>query len=198
VHPRKSIREQKLLYHLTSLKNIESIFQDGLKARNNLSSFVDVAEADIITFRNQNKISDLIPFHFFKGTPFAGKVQQSNPKEEFIYIVLHRDMAKVFKFKIFPTHPKHMNPLQLLEYEDGMNKIDWELMDKRDYSKHECKEVCMAECVASLPSIPPKFFQSIIVKTEETKIYLETLCRQVFKEKCPFYIDVEPKSFLGT
>ena len=60
MYQRKSIKEQKLLYHLTSLKNIESIFREGLKARSTLSSFHDVAETDIITFRNQNGISDLV------------------------------------------------------------------------------------------------------------------------------------------
>lgn len=198
MYQRKSIKEQKLLYHLTSLKNIESIFREGLKARSTLNSFHDVAETDIITFRNQNGISDLIPFHFFKGTPFSGKVQQSHLEEEFIYIVLHRDIAKALKFRIFPTHPKHMQPLQLLEYEEGMNKIDWELMDKRDYSNYECKEVCMAECVANFSSIPTKLFQSIIVKNKETKKYIETLCQQIFDKRCPFYIDVEPQSFLGS
>ena len=198
MYPRKSIREQKLLYHLTSLKNIESIFREGLKARSTLDSFYDVAETDIIAFRNQKGISNLIPFHFFKGTPFAGKVQKNNLQEEFIYIVLHRDNAKALKFRIFPTHPKHMKPLKLLEYEEGMKQINWELMYTRDYSNYECKEVCMAECVANFSSIPPKLFQSIIVKTEETKIYLETLCRQIFDERCSFYINVEPKSFLRT
>ena len=130
--------------------------------------------------------------------PFAGKVQQNYPTEEFIYIALRRTHAQSLKFKIFPTHPKHMQPLQLLEYEEGMNKIDWELMDKRDYSNYECKEVCMAECVANFSSIPPKLFQSIIVKNKETKKYIETLCRQIFEEQCPFYIDVEPQSFLGS
>ncbi len=192
-----SIKEQKLLYHLTSLKNIASILRNGLKARITLSNFIDIAEPNIVEFRNQNSISDLIPFHFFKGTPFAGKVQQNNPTEEFIYIVLHRDDAKALNFKIFPTHPKHMNPLTLFEYEEGMNKIDWELMNKRDYSDYECKEVCMAECVANFPAIPPRLFQSIIVKSKETKKAIENFYVSIFQERCPFFIDIKPNSFFG-
>jgi len=196
MYQRKSIKEQKLLYHLTSLKNIESILKDGLKARSSLINFQDVGEPNIIEFRNQNSISDLIPFHFFKGSPFAGKVQQNNPNEEFIYIVLHREKAKFLRFQVFPTHPKHMKPLQLLEYEEGIKQINWELMDKRDYSDYECKEVCMAECVTQIHSISPKFFQSIIVKSEETKKYIENFCNRFFDKKCEFYIDIEPRAFL--
>lgn len=139
-----SIKNGKLLYHLTALTNMESILRDGLKPRFSLNeNFKDVAEQDIIEFRNKNNISNLVPFHFFSGTPFAGRVQIDYPDEEFVYITLHRNVASNPKnsFKIFPTHPKHMNPLKLFDYEEGFEEIDWELMEKRDYSDSECKEV---------------------------------------------------------
>jgi len=192
------IQNQKLFYHLTALDNIESILKDGLMSRKQVKDFIDVAGQDIINFRNEKGISNLIPFHFFKGTPFAGKVQKNNPNQEFVYITIHRDLAKENNFKIFPTHPKHMNPLEIYEYEDGFNKINWELMNKRDYSDYECKEVCMAECVAPYKSIPADAFHSIIVKSEETKKYIEELCQQIFSDKCKFYIDIEPYSFIGS
>lgn len=191
------IENQKLLYHLTSLDNIESIFTNGLKPRQSLSSFTDVAESNIIDFRNSAGISNLIPFHFFKGTPFAGIVQKSHSDKEFIYITLHRDAAKKNNFKIYPTHPKHMSPLKLYEYEEGLKIIDWELMNTRDYANYECKEVCMAECVAPFDQIPASAFHSLIVKSIETKQYLEELCKNIFEKKCNFFIDVEPDSFVG-
>lgn len=191
------IENQKLLYHLTALKNIESIFSNGLKPRQSVCNFTDVAESDIIAFRNIVGISHLIPFHFFKGTPFAGVVQKNHSDKEFIYITLHRNLAKKNKFKIYPTHPKHMNPLKLYEYEEGLKIIDWTLMNTRDYANYECKEVCMAECVAPFTEIPASAFHSIIVKSEETKKYLEELCKNIFKKKCNFFINVDSHSFVG-
>ena len=192
------IEKQKLLYHITAVDNIESILKNGLQARTNVQNFTDVAEQDIIDFRNQTGISHLIPFHFFLGTPFAGVVQKNHPDKEFLYITIHRDIAKKNNFKIFPTHPKHMNPLEAYDYEEGMKKIDWELMNERNYDNYECKEVCMAECVAPFKAILPKVFHSIIVKSEDTKTYIEELCKNILEEKCSFHIDVRPEWFVGT
>jgi len=194
------IQNQKLIYHLTALDNIESILKDGLMSRKQIKDFIDVAEQDIINFRNEKGISNLIPFHFFKSTPFAGIVQKTYPDKEFIYITIHRNLAKENKFKIFPTHPKHMNPLKAYDYEEGLTLINWELMNKRDYNDHECKEVCMAECVAPYKNIPAKAFHSIIVKSEKTKEYIEDLCKKIFGTDCnkvKFFIDIEPHSFIG-
>jgi len=196
------IKDGKLLYHLTALSNIESILKYGLKPRANLTEvFKDVAEQDIIDFRNSNNISNLVPFHFFAGIPFSGRVQKDHPSEEFVYITVHRDVAKRKdnNFKIFPTHPKHMKPLEIFDYEEGFEKIDWNLMETRDYSNTECKETCMAECVALHSSVPSKAFHSIIVKSIEVKNYLEKLCQKIYNKDCKqtFYIDVEEWRFVG-
>jgi hypothetical protein len=194
-----SIQDQKLLYHLTALENLESILSDGLKPRSELKSFKDVAEPDIIDFRDQKGISNLIPFHFFAGTPFAGVAQKDNPDTEFVYITLHRDVAKKHDFKIIPTHPKHMESLEILDYNEGFKRIDWKLMNQRDYSDYECKEVCMAECVAPDKSISANAFHSIIVRTEAVKKEIEELCEKIFNKKCEkvkFFIDVKPYLFL--
>lgn len=188
-----SIKDGKLLYHITALVNIESIFRNGLLARVSLKdTFKDVAEQDIIDFRNTHKITNLIPFHFFAGTPFAERVQITHAGEEFVFVTIHRNIAKLKSndFKIFPTHPLHMNPLKIYSYEEGLGKIDWELMEKRDYSNHECKEACMAECVANHSSVSSDIFNSIIVKSEETKGYIEKLYYEIFKKNTPFHINV--------
>ena len=193
------IQDQKLLYHLTALDNIESILKNGLMPRQHIENFADVAEEDIVNFRNEKGISHLIPFHFFKNTPFAGVVQKAHSDKEFIYITIHRDLAQKNNFKIFPTHPKHMNPLKLYDYKEGFELINWELMNKRDYNDYECKEVCMAECVAPYKNIPAKAFHSIIVQSEKTKEYIENLCKEIFDTKCSnvkFFIDIEPYSFV--
>lgn len=91
-----------------------------------------------------------------------------------------------------------MSPLKAFEYEEGLEEIDWELMDKRDYNNEECKEICMAECVAPFKSVPAEAFHSIIVKSEETASYLEGLCTKIYKHNCKrnFYIDVEEWRFI--
>lgn len=195
----KSIQEGKLLYHLTPLENIELILKDGLKSRAQLEDgFKDIAEPDIIKFRKENGITKGIPFHFFHGTPFAGQVQKTHNHLEFVYITIHRDTAKNNDFKIFPTHPKHMAKPKAYDYKEGMKIIDWKLMDLRDYSITECKEVCMAECIAPYKYIKSGAFHSIIVKSDETKKYLEELCQKLYNKKCTikFFIDVNPYYFV--
>ncbi|GAO96984.1 hypothetical protein PSA5_29715 [Pseudomonas syringae pv. actinidiae] len=44
----RNIKEQKLLYHLTSLENLDGIFQEGLKPRSDLTVFADVADSEIL------------------------------------------------------------------------------------------------------------------------------------------------------
>ncbi len=197
-----TIKNGKLLYHLTALSNIKSILTNGLKPRANLDeAFKDVAEQDIINFRNAHKISNTVPFHFFAGTPFAGRVQRDHPSVEFVYITIHRNTAKSDKntFKIFPTHPKHMNPLEVFDYEEGFNKINWELMERRDYANNECKETCMAECVALHSSVPATVFHSIIVKSQETHDYIDNLYKELYGLNCKksFYINIVPNIFIG-
>lgn len=46
-----NIRDQKLLYHLTSLENLGSILRNGLKPRAQLREFEDVADAEILRKR---------------------------------------------------------------------------------------------------------------------------------------------------
>ena len=101
-----SIENGKLLYHLTSVMNLESILTDGIKPRTHLDEdFRDVAEQEIVDFRTQHGISDTIPFHFFAGTSFSGRVQLDNPDEEFVYITVHRDIAQKNNFRIFLYTP---------------------------------------------------------------------------------------------
>ena len=197
----KPIIEQALIYHLTSLSNIKSILQNGLKSRSTLTEkFKDVAEQDIVKFRNENKISNHISFHFFASSPFAGRVQKDHPKEEFIYITIHRNTAKRLKFKIIPTHPMHMNPLKIYDYNEGFEKIDWKTMELRDYSDSECKETCMAECVGHYKAIDSKAFHSIIVKSKKTEQSIELLCKELYDKECKknFFIDITPSIFVRT
>lgn len=65
----------KLLYHLTELKNLESIVRLGLVPRKvlleNEVKFEDVANPEIIIKRQELGLSEYIPFHFHPYTAFV-------------------------------------------------------------------------------------------------------------------------------
>ncbi|MGO0059769.1 DarT ssDNA thymidine ADP-ribosyltransferase family protein [Brevibacillus fluminis] len=190
-----SIRDQKLIYHLTSIQNFESILQSGLLPRNQLDGFVDIADAEIIEFREDNSITDYVPFHFFAKNPFDGRVQKDRPDEEFVYICLKRSYAKENDFLIIPQHPISMEEFKMYPYEEGFELIDWDTMDIRDYSDALCKNICMAECVSSL-SIDPSDFHCIFVKNADQEKLIKELSLKHY-ESIPYMITVNSKMFLS-
>lgn len=140
------------IYHLTSMKNMKSIFTIGLLPRKKLGpiKWQDVADPDIISYREKNNLTGYVPFHFFAETPFAYRVRQRYPQDSFVYILIKRSSIKNKGFAIIPQHPlssaMQMFP-KIYNYLDGIEKINWDLMNKRDYKDNACKMVCMAECI---------------------------------------------------
>lgn len=189
-----SIKDQKLLYHLTSINNLESILNNGLVARNQLPNFDDVAEPELIYLRTRNDLNKYVPFHFFAPTPFAGRVQLNHPDKEFIYICISRSFAEKNNFKIIPKHPGSMSSLNLYDYKDGIEIIDWQTMDRRDYKDKNCSHICMAECLSPI-TIQLKDFQSIKVRNEEVRDYVGGCWYEIFGSN-PCYIDIEPHRFV--
>lgn len=151
-----SRKDGKLLYHLTALDNLESIIQNGLMSRNNVSqlSFVDIADQEIIGKRNSKlALNDYVPFHFYMGTPFDGRVFLDNinngMNKKFVYLCVWRSYAKANNWKILPSHPLNEDNTQICDYDDGFSKIDWNIIDKKpmpNYGDNYEREVCMAEC----------------------------------------------------
>lgn len=190
-------RDRKMLYHLTELSNLDTILEHGLISRkllleNNLL-FKDVADSEIIKFRKEKNLEKYVPFHFYPYTPFDWVVQNNNKDKDFIYICIEKELAKSNKFKIIPKHPLSMNPFKIYEYDEGMNIIDWELMDKRNYKDAECKNVCMAECITELV-IPHSCFQSITVKNEKVKAIVNKKIES-YGKKINFHIDPREQWF---
>lgn len=58
------ISKQKLLYHLTNIRNLPSILNVGILSRNQLSEFVDVADQEILDSRKKFNLESYVPFHF--------------------------------------------------------------------------------------------------------------------------------------
>lgn len=162
------IKNQKLLYHLTSIENIANILEHGLKPRSALSEFVDVADSEILESRKSYSLETYVPFHFFAKNPFDGRVQIDRPNEKFVLIAVHRDFAKSQNWKIIPCHPLANVEIKILSYDEGVNEINWELMESRDYSNTDCKSTCMAECL-SPNTVQAKDFFSIYVCCSESE-----------------------------
>lgn len=196
-----SIRDRKTLYHLTKLDNLDNILEYGLISRkllmDNGLDFEDVADSKIINFRSEMNLEHYVPFHFYPHTPFDWIVQNNNPDSDFIYICISKEIAEYNNFNIIPMHPLSMNPFHIYGYNEGIEAINWDLMNKRDYNDPECKSVCMAECITNL-IVPYKAFQSIAVKNSDIKKIVENKIRR-YKEKNnitkTIYIDERPSWF---
>lgn len=185
------LRAKKLIYHLTSLKNMASILDSGLLPRSRLDSFVDVADPEIIESRKGLRLERHVPFHFFAKNPFDGRVQRDHPKKRFALIAVQRHVARTRGWKIIPRHPLAGGEIELLDYDDGMEAIDWEVMNKRDYSDQYCKCVCMAECLAPGP-VTANLFHAIYVKDGEAQEQVQALISGLYRA---LHVDVMPAMF---
>ncbi|MEJ5862565.1 DarT ssDNA thymidine ADP-ribosyltransferase family protein [Pseudomonas farsensis] len=167
------IKEQKLLYHLTSIENLDGIFQDGLRPRAELKAFTDVADSEILRKRKLFQLDRYVPFHWFAANPFDGSVQGSRPNSKFALISVYRSFAKQNGWKVIPRHPLANDELQLLDYDEGFEAINWELMSTRAYQDADCKSICMAECLAPCAVAPKDFFMLFVPNAE-----VENLCTE--------------------
>ena len=173
----RNIKEQKLLYHLTSVENLDGIFQGGLKPRAELTDFKDVADGEILKKRKALELDSYVPFHWFAANPFDGSVQRNNPDVTFVLISVYRSIAKQNGWKVIPRHPLANDSIQLLDYDEGFEAIEWEVMNSREYHDAHCKSICMAECLAPCVVKPNAFFK-IFTPNEE----VEALCVAKMRE----------------
>lgn len=185
------VSQQMWLWHLTAIDNLESILKNGLLARNQISEFVDVADQEIIIKRGI--LGNYVPFHFFQGNPFDGRILKDHKDKTFCFIVITREIAKDKGYKILPKHPLAQEEPDLYNYDEGMKAINWALINKREYADKECKIACMAECLA-LKCVSPNDFYSIKVKTKEDKLYVKNLSESLF-DNYNYKIEVEPYRF---
>lgn len=100
-----SIKDQKLIYHLTHFQNLPSILANGLLPRAQLAQFIDVADPDIIEDRAALQLEQHVPFHWFARNPFDGIVQKSRRGERFALIAVDRQLARSQNWKVVPRHP---------------------------------------------------------------------------------------------
>lgn len=188
-------REGKLLYHLTALENVKSIFQLGLKSRAVLSAEVykDVADNEIISSRKFHGLEQYVPFHFFAKSPFDYGVQRSRPEQDFVLVTVRRTYAQANNWKIVPRHPLAEEGYEILDYNVGMDTIDWALIAQKDYENRACKVACMAECL-SPADVPAEKIFSLYVKTPEVEKIVQDFANEYGISS---YINLMPNMFAG-
>ena len=200
-----SIKNGKLLYHLTTLDVFESIVANGLLSRNELDeknvSFVDTANHEILDGRKRLGLASYVPFHFHIHTSYDTYVKNNNADKEFIYLCIYRDYARNNGFSVLPIHPTSTEQPDIYSYDVGINHIAWEIMElnKTDILPADITEqqrclIRMAECLSPKP-IPIRDFQSIIVRD----VHCEEIVRKILAKygitKSPPFIDVNPNYF---
>ncbi|UWZ97432.1 DUF4433 domain-containing protein [Vibrio splendidus] len=186
----RDYKSGKVLYHVTSIQNLPSILEKGLLPRNQKRPVVDVADKEILSGREKHGLDAMVPFHFFADNPFDGRIQKDHPNETFVFIGVPRTYASSNDWKISAKHPLN-GEFKLLDYAEGIEAIDWDTMNARNYTSHEGKSVCMAECLSPTPVSPANFGQ-IYVKSEADKQTVQAMLRD-YKVTC--WVNVNQRMF---
>ncbi|MDY4544347.1 MAG: DarT ssDNA thymidine ADP-ribosyltransferase family protein [Bacilli bacterium] len=191
----ENVKQGKLIYHLTKLSNLDSILELGLLPRENMLkkniSFDDVANKEIITKRSMLGLNKYTPFHFHPFSSFDVAVKNTYNNENFIYICLLRKVARNNGFKILPRHPLNMDECILMDYDEGFQAIDWDIMQEKGLDDDNAKQIKMAECLTDL-IVPVNCFQCIYVKNEEIKEIVEKKLKEHGVERKPPFVDIMP------
>ena len=194
----ENVKSGKLLYHLTELKNLESIIRFGLIPRKvlleNTVTFEDIANPEIIVKRERLGLDEYIPFHFHPYTAFDLAVKKQHANDEMMYICIRRELARRNNFKVLPKHPLSLEDCQLYDYEEGFKRIDWDTMAKVGLTDPDSKQTKMAECL-SAKVIPVDCFQCFYVPSEQSKKFAENTLRAYGIEFPPPFVNVMPQWF---
>lgn len=194
----EGVRNKKLLYHLTKVDKMESIIKYGLLPRRYLLKqdmmFGDVADPEIISKRQKLGLDRYIPFHFHPYSAFDVAVKNKYSTDTFVYICINRTLAEINDFKILSRHPLAGQECDLCDYDDGINSIDWDTMEKTGTEDEYSRTVKMAECLTD-KCIPAKFFQCVYVPDNNTKLYIEKLFKENGIIEQPPYVNVQSKWF---
>ncbi|WP_027216581.1 DarT ssDNA thymidine ADP-ribosyltransferase family protein [Butyrivibrio fibrisolvens] len=188
----------RLLYHLTSVDNLDSIFENGLLPRKcireNGIGFRDIADPGIIDKRKSLGLDKYTPFHFHPYTAFDYAVKYSGNATRMVYICVDREFARYNKFLVLPQHPLSSDQIELFSFDEGMNKIDWDTMMEVGRDDQYAKEVKMAESLTDL-IIPANQFKCLYVANEEMKQFVTYKLKEYGIELPPPYVNVKAEWF---
>lgn len=147
----ETAKNQNLLYHLTKLSNLKSIIDHGMLPRRKVIEqrlgFGDIADAQIISKRQELGLDIYTPFHFHPYSAFDVVVKHKYQNEDMIYLCITRRKAQHDNYKILPKHPLSVSECQLYNYDEGFERIDWETLQEKNRLDGYAKQVKMAECL---------------------------------------------------
>jgi hypothetical protein len=193
-------RDKKLLYHLTDVANLRGILARGLQSRRSLESsghgFADHADSEILEGRAEHRLDALVPFHFLARNPFDYAVVRNASSKQFVLITVARSHARANGWLVIPRHPlSAAQAPEVLDWESGMERIDWAQMDKqgRDWeADHECKLACMAEAL-SPTTVAAQAFHALYVASESTQTVTAQALREANLTSC--HLNLSPQMF---
>lgn len=174
----ETAKTQNLLYHLTKLSNLESIIKYGMLPRRKVIEqrirFGDIADAQIISKRQELGLDIYTPFHFHPYSAFDVAVKHEHQGEDMIYLCISRKKAQRDKYKILPKHPLSESECKLYNYDEGFEMIDWEILQGKNRFDGYAKQVKMAECLTNKTIFINEFYcmyvKSDIVKNKVIRI----------------------------
>lgn len=102
-------------------------------------------------------------------------------------VAITRSFAEANDFRIATKHPLNSR-VEILPYKEGIEKIDLETMNMRNYEDEESRTVCMAECLAPSPVVPESF-HCIFVPDKETQDTVKSL-KEKYRSKARFFIQI--------
>ena len=111
-----------------------------------------------------------------------------------MYICIKRALAQFNNFNILIKHPLSQQECVLYNYIEGIERIDWDTMEKVGTSDEYSRNVKMAECLTDR-CIPAELFQCVYVPDEKTKLYIEQLFQNNGIMEQPPYVNSQPKWF---
>lgn len=189
--------EGKLIYHMTRIENLPSIFEKGLIPRKMLSDdeFINIADIEILRKRDlcQEKLSEYVPFHFYPRNPFDEAVCWRYGSGNMAIITVSRSICEREGYLVIPSHPLDCDTPDIYPYNEGINKVQWDILDdtkNRNYDKPAIRKACMAECIFK-GIVPVEKFVYIFVTNDEAK-------SKILSMKIPFNsnsIKVYPSMF---
>lgn len=191
----ENIQINNLLYHLTSIDNLESIIKNGILSRQSIVGrndieFCDVADEGIIKKRCELGIINYIPFHFHPYTAFDTLIK--NEDKNLIYLCITKSEAQSLDAKIINMHPLATGFNNCMyNYDEGIDSIDWYSMQLTGNYSEEVKMIKMAECLIE-EKLDFNKIQSIKVSNMEMKI---EVCNILKQYNVSVYVDVVSNIF---
>ena len=143
--------ENRLVYHITHIDNLESIIQNGLLSTNKKKdmnvSHVNIANKSIQETRSEmvvpcgpgGTIHDYVPFYFASRTPMLlGVINTKNYDQPLmVYLCLKLDVIDKGNAVFTDASANTKTPPNFYDKKEHLDNLDWEIIDSEKWSFDE-------------------------------------------------------------